>query len=258
MLILKTHGNCTLNWIGFLQFAFCLLVGKAGSSSSSSNSRTSCVVQAVMTDRHVELLDGNWNDWRNNRLDYASIQTVPHYRAAVFMTCYFCAQNPSIIPLQLDYPTDGKTVIECLYWDAATGRILNQNIHHFCLCYDVFLVELCGLGRYWMTVSYNSPSFEVPRTVFWSVFWVDGWSRYSSLLLCSDDSQGNCPKPQRIPHIPNISQSSAIRRHFIQGQQAQCFNLTNPMSKNTQCMAFGYNMSHKSPWWNSPWRYCGT
>ena len=45
-----------------------------------------------------------------------------------------------------------------------------------------------------------------------------------SSTFCSEDPQ----------------ESSANQGHFTQGQQAPYFNLTNPMSKNTQCMALGY------------------
>jgi len=65
----------------------------------------------------------------------------------------------------------------------------------------------------------------VPHASFWSFVKLERWSRYSLPILRCDDSQGSCPEPQRNPHLPNSSESSAMQRQFIHGQQAPYFNL---------------------------------
>ena len=95
-----------------------------------------------------------------------------------------CTKPLIIVLPEQDYPTYCKFVIECVYWNAAPERIVNQNFHLFYLCYDVFLVELCGLCRDGLTVPSNSSSFEVPHAAFWSVFVTWGMVKeFSSTLL---------------------------------------------------------------------------
>ena len=69
---------------------------------------------------------------------------------------FLCTKPLFIFLFQQDYPTDCKSVIECLYSDAATESIVNQNFQLIYFCYDVFLVHLYGLFRVGLTVSYNS------------------------------------------------------------------------------------------------------
>jgi len=168
-------------------------------------------------------------------------QTVPLlWNGSFHDTSFLCTKPLIIVLLEQDYPTDCKSVIECLYWNAAPERIVNQNFHLFYLCYEVFLVELCGLCRDGLTVPSNSSSFEVPNAAFWSVFVTWGWSRNSPLLLCSGDSQGSY---QATAQSTNTRQFRILSKPLVGDAawlHAGSSNVANPMSQDTQCMAAGY------------------
>jgi hypothetical protein len=119
MLMLKPLRFCTLNWTRCLQVACCLLVGKGGGS------RTGSVVPAC-DDRRT----GSFGKWQlkwlgkpgwtglglNLYLCYEEISDCPSLWNGSFHAASFLCTNPlSIVQLQQDYPTDCKTVSECLY-----------------------------------------------------------------------------------------------------------------------------------------------
>ena len=94
-----------------------------------------------------------------------------------------------------------------------------------CLCYESSYssFEVCvEISWQFLIIHHlwNAPRCHLVVLVAWEMV------KAFSSTITSDDSQGSCPEPQRNPQIPNTSRSSAMQRHFIQGQQTPYFNWT--------------------------------
>ena len=199
---------------------------------------TSCIVPACDDRRTRSIV--RWHlKWLEKQLVGLGLESDWNslWNGSIHDVSFLCTNPLIIFPLSKDYPTDFRSVIE---WDAAPGLILNWNFQFFIFLRPFYSRVVRSVEIGWQILLIRLLSMYPTLLLLVLVTW-EMVKEFSSTLMLRLLTR----------ELPTATAQSTMTKQFRifskeashpTGSQGPLFhlNVTNPMSKNTQCMALGY------------------